>query len=213
MSHRVRLAALIAVSKSRCVRIANGNSRLVISSNWKYATICRAVSRSACADWGHHIWYLAFEQEGSESYFPVLIWTSALWSPCGFDRSFALFNCRFLSTAWPLIIGQPLCHHSFYSLTMVVCIVFQSAFKGWWLATVLPSRFSRWYALAAWRNGAGGPGVSLLWLCNSLGWAVPCQTPRFSLQIVQLDRSKVVERKFPSLGIALALPGMHQPHL
>src|SRR6267378_4530251 len=31
--------------------------------------------------------------------------------------------------AWPLI-GQPLCHRSFHSLTMVVCIVFRSAFKG-----------------------------------------------------------------------------------
>src|SRR5467141_2102472 len=32
--------------------------------------------------------------------------------------------------AWPLI-GQPsLCHRSFPSLTMVVCIVFRSAFKG-----------------------------------------------------------------------------------
>jgi hypothetical protein len=49
MSHRVRLAALVgsftAVSKSRCVRIANGNSRPVISSIWQYAATCRAVSR------------------------------------------------------------------------------------------------------------------------------------------------------------------------
>ena len=49
MSHRVRLAALVgsftAISKSRCVRIANGNSRLVVSSSWQYAATCRAVSR------------------------------------------------------------------------------------------------------------------------------------------------------------------------
>jgi hypothetical protein len=115
MSHRVRLAALIAVSKSRCVRIANGNSngnsRLVISSNWKYAATCRAVSRSACADWGHHIWHLAFEQEGSESYLPC----SHL--DFRFMKSVRLrpFFCpvrlpvpQHGLDAWPLIIGQPL---------------------------------------------------------------------------------------------------------
>src|ERR1700743_1162537 len=49
MSHRVRLAALVgsftAISKSRCVRIANGNSRLVAPSSWQYAATCLAVSR------------------------------------------------------------------------------------------------------------------------------------------------------------------------
>ena len=49
MNQRVRLAALVgsftAMSKSWCVRIANGNSRLVISSSCRYAATCRAVSR------------------------------------------------------------------------------------------------------------------------------------------------------------------------
>jgi hypothetical protein len=75
--HRVRLAALVAISKSRCVRIANGNSRLVVSSSWQYAATCCAVSRPS-----------PYEQTGvitsgtrrsnrkaQSPILPVLIWT------------------------------------------------------------------------------------------------------------------------------------------
>jgi hypothetical protein len=60
MSYQVRLAALVgsftAVSKSRCVRIANGNSHLVISASWQYAATCRAVSQpSPHAQTGYHV--------------------------------------------------------------------------------------------------------------------------------------------------------------
>ena len=81
MSHRVRLAALVGsftvVSKSRCVRIANGNSRLVISSSWQYAATCRAVSRpSPHAQTGVITSGTRRSNRKARSpIFPVLIWT------------------------------------------------------------------------------------------------------------------------------------------
>jgi hypothetical protein len=106
MSHRVRLAALVgsftAVSKSRCVRIANGNSHLVISSSWQYAATCRAVSRpSPHAQTG----VIMFEQEGPESYLPCSHLDEEgafrfLRSVMQFQPFFCRrFVCRFLSTA------------------------------------------------------------------------------------------------------------------
>ena len=177
MSHRVRLAALVgsftAVSKSRCVRIANG----------------RLVSPPA----GHMLphaalfpGHLHMHRPGSSHPAPGVrtgrlgVLSSLFSSGRG---SFPLFEVRHAALdvllpvvrlpvpqhgldAWPLI-GQPLSATVPSTLSQWLSVSFFGLrLRGRWLATVLPSRLSRWCAFAAWCNGAGGFGVSLLWLAT-----------------------------------------------